>query len=122
MSHTNDINLKTFEKNEFNENMFGNSIIEILKLCIKTHQNESMIKMLEIAKDKPNTYMELLAVAIFGKNFDIIKLMVEKLKITENDSLFMIAISFYNSILPENSELKSNEAKENYNIIQCPNI
>ena len=120
MSHPNDINLNTFEKMNSMKNMFGNSIIEILKPSIKTHQNESVIKMLEIAKDKPDTYMELLAVAIFHKNFDIIKLMVEKFKITENDSPFMNAISFYNSILPENSELKSNEAKENYNIIQCP--
>ena len=120
MSHPNDINLNTFEKMKSMKNMFGNSIIEILKPSIKTHQNESVIKMLEIAKDKPDTYMELLAVAIFHKNFEIIKLMVEKFKITENDSPFMNAISFYNSILPENSELKSNEAKENYNIIQCP--
>ena len=120
MSHPNDINLNTFEKMNSMKNMFGNSIIEILKPSIKTHQNESVIKMLEIAKDKPDTYMELLAVAIFHKNFEIIKLMVEKFKITENDSPFMNAISFYNSILPENSELKSNEAKENYNIIQCP--
>jgi len=120
MSHPNDINLNTFEKMNSMKNMFGNSIIEILKPSIKTHQNESVIKMLEIAKDKPDTYMELLAVAIFHKNFDIIKLMVEKFKIAENDSPFMNAISFYNSILPENSELKSNEAKENYNIIQCP--
>ena len=120
MSHPNDINLNTFEKMNSMKNMFGNSIIEILKPSIKSHQNESVIKMLEIAKDKPDTYMELLAVAIFHKNFEIIKLMVEKFKITENDSPFMNAISFYNSILPENSELKSNEAKENYNIIQCP--
>jgi len=102
------------------KNMFGNSIIEILKPNIKSHQNESVIKMLEMTKDKPESYMELLAVAIFHKNFEIIKYMVEKFKITEGDSPFMNALSFYNSILPDNSDNKLNEPKENYNPIQCP--
>ena len=120
MSHPNDINLNTLEKMTSMKNMFGNSIIEILKPNIKSHQNESVIKMLEIAKDKPDNYMELLAVAIFHKNFEIIKYMVEKFNITENDSPFMSAISFYNSILPDNSEFKLNDSRENYNMIQCP--
>ena len=118
MSKPNDINLNTYEKMASMKNMFGNSIIEILKPNIKSHQNESVFKMLEIAKDKPETYMELLSVAIFHKNFEIIKYMVEKFKITEGDSPFMNALSFYNSILPEN--LKLTEPKENYNLIQCP--
>ena len=120
MSHPNDINLNTLEKMTSMKNMFGNSIIEILKPNIKSHQNESVIKMLEIAKDKPDNYMELLALAIFHKNFEIIKYMVEKFNITENDSPFMSAISFYNSILPDNSEFKLNDSRENYNMIQCP--
>ena len=120
MSHPNDINLNTLEKMTSMKIMFGNSIIEILKPNIKSHQNESVIKMLEIAKDKPDNYMELLAVAIFHKNFEIIKYMVEKFNITENDSPFMSAISFYNSILPDNSEFKLNDSRENYNMIQCP--
>jgi ankyrin repeat protein len=120
MSHPNDINLNTLEKMTSMKNMFGNSIIEILKPNIKSHQNESVIKMLEIAKDKPYTYMELLSVAIFHRNFEIIKYMVEKFNITESDSPFMSALSFYNSILPDNSEFKLNDARENYNMIQCP--
>ena len=120
MSHPNDINLNTLEKMTSMKNMFGNSIIEILKPNIKSHQNESVIKMLEIAKDKPDTYMELLSVAIFHRNFEIIKYMVEKFSITESDSPFMSALSFYNSILPDNSEFKLNDARENYNMIQCP--
>ena len=120
MSKPNDINLNTYEKMASMKNMFGNSIIEILKPNIKSHQNESVFKMLEIAKDKPETYMELLSVAIFHKNFEIIKYMVEKFKITEGDSPFMSALSFYNSILPDNSQFKLTEAKENYNLIQCP--
>ena len=120
MSLPNDINLNTYEKMASMKNMFGNSIIEILKPNIKSHQNESVIKMLEMTKDKPETYMELLAVAIFHKNFEIIKYMVEKFKITEGDSPFMNALSFYNSILPDNSDNKLNEPKENYNPIQCP--
>ena len=120
MSLPNDINLSTFEKMNSMKNMFGNSIIEILKPNIKTHQNESVIKMLEITKDKPETFLELLSVAIFHKNIEIVKYMVEKFKITEVDSPFMNALSFHNSIFPENSEFKLNEAKENYNLIQCP--
>ena len=120
MSHPNDINLNTLEKMTSMKNMFGNSIIEILKPNIKSHQNESVIKMLEIAKDKPDAYMELLSVAIFHRNFEIIKYMVEKFNITESDSPFMSALSFYNSILPDNSEFKLNDARENYNMIQCP--
>ena len=118
MSKPNDINLNTYEKMASIKNSFGNSIIEILKPNIKSHQNESVFKMLEIAKDKPESYIELLSVAIFHKNFEIIKYMVEKCKITEGDSPFMNALSFQNSILPEN--LKLNEPKENYNLIQCP--
>ena len=53
--------------------------------------------------------MELLSVAIFHKNFAIIKYMVEKFKITEGDSPFMNVLSFYNSILPDNSDKKINE-------------
>ena len=94
MSHPSDINLNTYEKMNSMKNMFGNSIIEILKPNIKSHQNESVIKMLEIAKDKPETYLELLSVAISHRNMDIIKYMVEKLKITEGDSPFMNALSF----------------------------
>jgi hypothetical protein len=120
MSLPNDINLNTYEKMASMKNMFGNSIIEILKPNIKTHQNESVIKMLEMTKDKPEAYMELLSVAIFHKNFAIIKYMVEKFKITEGDSPFMNVLSFYNSILPDNSDKKINEPKENYNLIQCP--
>ena len=120
MSHPSDINLNTLEKMTSMKNMFGNSIIEILKPNIKSGQNESVIKMLEIAKDKPDTYMELLSVAIFHKNFEIIKYMVEKFNINESDSPFMSALSFYNSILPDNSENKLNDSRENYTMIQCP--
>ena len=120
MSHPSDINLNTLEKMTSMKNMFGNSIIEILKPNIKSGQNESVIKMLEIAKDKPDTYMELLSVAIFHKNFEIIKYMVEKFNINESDSPFMSALSFYNSILSDNSENKLNDSRENYTMIQCP--
>ena len=120
MSHPNDINMNTYEKISSMKNMFGNGIVEILKPNIKTHQNESVIKMLDLAKDQPNTYIELLSVAIFHRNFEIIKYMVEKFHITENDSPFMNALSFYNSIFPDNSEHKINEAKDNYDVVKCP--
>ena len=120
MSLGNDINLNTYEKMNNMKNMFGNSFIEILKPNIKAHQNESVIKVLEIAKDKPETYLELLPVSIFHKNFEIVKYMIEQFKLTENDSPYMSALSFHNSIFPENSEHKIEEAKENYLPIQCP--
>ena len=74
-----------YEKMANMKNMLGGSFIEFLKPNIKTKQNDSVLKMLEIAKDKPDTYLELLAVAIFHKNFEIIKYMVEKFNITEAD-------------------------------------
>ena len=86
--------LSDYEKMTKMKNMLGGSFIEFLKPNIKSKQNESVIKMLEIAKDKPETYLELLAVAIFHQNFEIIKYMVEKFKITEADAPSMNALSF----------------------------
>ena len=112
--------LSDYEKMTKMKNMLGGSFIEFLKPNIKSKQNESVIKMLEIAKDKPETYLELLAVAIFHQNFEIIKYMVEKFKITEADAPSMNALSFFNSILPENSKDKLIDAKDNYIDVQCP--
>ena len=117
MSIPND--LSAYEKMNNMKNMLGGSFIEYLKPNIKSKQNESVLKMLEIAKDKPETYLELLAVAIFHQNFEIIKYMVEKFKIMETDSPYMKASSFFNSIIPDDSEDKINDGKE-YIDIQVP--
>ena len=119
MSLQNDIN--AFEKVNNMKNLLGGSFIEYLKPNIKTKQNESVLKMLEIAKDKPETYLELLAVAIFHKNFEIIKYMIENFKIMETDSPYMKASSFYNSILTDDSKDKINDSKD-YIDIQIPFI
>ena len=119
MSLQNDIN--AFEKVNNMKNLLGGSFIEYLKPNIKTKQNESVLKMLEIAKDKPETYLELLAVAIFHKNFEIIKYMIEHFKIMETDSPYMKASSFYNSILTDDSKDKINDSKD-YIDIQIPFI
>jgi ankyrin repeat protein len=92
--------------------MLGGSFIEFLKRIIKAKQNESVIKMLELAKDKPETYLELLPVAIFHQNFEIIKYMLTNFKIMEINSLYKKASSFYNSILSEDSKDKINDWKD----------
>ena len=117
MSIPND--LSTYETMNNMKNMLGGSFIEYLKPNIKTKQNENVLKMLEIAKDKPETYLELLAVAIFHQNFEVIKYMVEKFKIMEVDCPYMKASSFYNSILPDDSKDKINDGKD-YIDIQVP--
>jgi len=109
-----------YEKMANMKNMLGGSFIEFLKPNIKTKQNDSVLKMLEIAKDKPDTYLELLAVAIFHKNFEIIQNMVEKFNITEADIPPMNALSFHNSIFPDNSPNILKDAKDNYNEVNCP--
>ena len=63
MSIPND--LINYEKLANMKNYIGGNFIELLKPNIKTKQNENVIKMLDIAKDKPETYIELLSVAIF---------------------------------------------------------
>ena len=117
MSIQNDIN--AFEKVNNMKNMLGGSFIEFLKPNIKAKQNESVLKMLELAKEKPETYLELLAVAIFHQNIEIIKYMITNFKIDEADSPYMKASSFYNSILSEDSKDKINDSKD-YKDIQIP--
>ena len=118
MSIPNDFS--TYEKMANMKNFLGGSVVEILKQNIKSKQNENVKKMLDFAKEKPETYMELVAVAIFHQNLDIIKHMIEKFKITEVDIPYINAISFYNGILKDNSKEKINDPKESYLDIQCP--
>ena len=112
-------NINAYEKVNNMKNVLGGSFIELLKPNIKLKQNESVLKMLEIAKDKPEAYLELLAVAIFHQNFEIIKMMVEQNHLTETDTPYIIANSFYNAILPDNSKDRLSDGKENYIGVQC---
>ena len=106
--------MSAYEKMANMKNFLGDSFMEIFKQNIKSNQNENVIKMLDIAKDKPEIYMELFAIAIFHHNLEIIKIIKEKFNITKNNILYTNALSFYNSILKDNSTEKINEPKENY--------
>ena len=118
MSIPND--LSTYEKMANMKNLLGGSFVEILKQNIKSQQNENVKKMLDIAKEKPDAYIELLSVAIFHHNKEIIEYMIDKFKLTEADIPYINSLSFYNSILKDNSPDKLNDAKENYIEIDCP--
>ena len=120
MSIPNDIS--TYEKMANMKNIIGDSFVELLKQSIKNNQNENVIKMLDMTKEKPETFYELLPVAILSQNFEIVKYMVEKFKITEAETPNMNALSFVNSIYPDNSKNKLNEAKDNYLLVQSPFI
>ena len=92
-------NIKAYERMASMTNMLGVSLIDMLKPNIKTKQNDNVIKMLDIVKDKPEAYLDLLSVAIFHKNLEIIKLIIEKYINSEIEVPYMNAFSFYNSIL-----------------------
>ena len=66
---------RIYEKMANVENLLGGSFVELLKQNIKSQQNENATKMLDIAKEKPETYIELLSVAIFHHNKGIIEYM-----------------------------------------------
>ena len=113
-------NIESYDKIHSMNNMIGISLIDILKPNIKTKQNDNVIQMLDIVKDEPEAYLELLSVAIIHRNFEIIKLIIEKYIKTEIDSPSINSLVFFNSILPDDSKLKLNDTKENYEDIICP--
>ena len=113
-------NIKAYERMASMTNMLGVSLIDMLKPNIKTKQNDNVIKMLDIVKDKPEAYLDLLSVAIFHKNLEIIKLIIEKYINSEIEVPYMNAFSFYNSILTDDSKYKLTDSKDNYIEIACP--
>ena len=114
--------LSTLEQMQNMKNMIGDGFIEFLKPSIKAHQNENVLKMLDLAKEKPESCIELLSVAIFHHNIPVIKHIIEKLNLTENDSPYINALNFHNSIFPDNSPNKLTDAKEAFIDIQIPFI
>ena len=118
MSLPKDIN--TLEKMNSMKNMLGDSFIEILKPSIKTKQNENVLKMLELSKDRLQPCLELFSVAIFHHNIPVIKYILENHNLSEADSPYINALSFHNSIFPDDSKEKINEAKESYLEFQIP--
>ena len=114
--------LSTLEQMQNMKNMIGDGFIEFLKPSIKSHQNENVLKMLDLAKEKPESCIELLSVAIFHHNIPVIKHIIEKLNLTENESPYINALNFHNSIFPDNSPYKLTEAKEAFIDVQIPFI
>ena len=120
MSIPND--LSNLEKMQNMKNMFGDGFIEFLKQSIKIHQNDNVIKMLDLTKDKPETYIELLSVAILHHNIPVFKHIIEKFNLTENDSPYINALSFYNSIFADDSPNKLTETKDGFIDVQIPYV
>ena len=98
----------------------NSSLIDILKPYIKKKDNKSVIEMLNMGKDEPEAYLELLSVAILHKNLDITKLIIDKYISSDIQALNMNAYSFFNSIFPDNSKYLLEDHKENYFEITCP--
>lgn len=46
------------------KNLFNGNLMEIIKPMIKQKSNESVMKMMDIIKDKPESWFEFLAVSI----------------------------------------------------------
>ena len=112
--------LNSFENMNKMKNMLGDGFIEYLKPSIKMKQNENVLKMLELTKDKPQPCLELFAVAIFHHNVPVMKYILENLNLSEAESPYINALSFYNSIFPDDSKEKINDSKESYLEFQIP--
>ena len=93
--------------------------LEPLKQNIKSKKNDEFKNYLS-SIDKPQIYLELLPIAIFHQNFEIVKLMVEKFNIKNTVFVNMNASSFYNSILKDDSKDKITEGKDIYIDVQIP--
>jgi len=109
-------NLISLDKIPNVKNILG---LELLKQNIKSKKNDEIKNYLS-SIDKPQIYLELLPIAIFHQNFEIIKLMVEKFNIKNTVFVNMNASSFYNSILKDDSKDKITEGKDIYIDVQIP--
>ena len=108
--------LKNFDKMK---NMINVSLIDLLIPEIKSNQNENVIKMLDIVKDKPDAYLNLLSVAIFHKNLKIVELILDKYFTSDIQEPYINSNFLYNSILSENSKNKLTD-KNYYTEEICP--
>ena len=109
-------NLISLDKLPNVKNILG---LELLKQNIKSKKNDEIKNYLS-SIDKPQIYLELLPIAIFHQNFEIIKLMVEKFYIKNTVFVNMNASSFFNSILKDDSKDKITEGKDIYIDVQIP--
>ena len=113
-------NMKNLEKLSNMKNMLNVSLIDILIPDIKSQKNENVMKMLEVVKDKPEVYINLLSVAIFHKNKKIVELILDKYLNSEIEEPFLNTQFLNNAILPENSKYKLTDSKDNYLEEICP--
>ena len=113
-------NMKNLEKLSNMKNMLNVSLIDILIPDIKSHKNDNVIKMLEVVKDKPEVYINLLSVAIFHNNKNIVEIILDKYFNTEIEEPYLNTQFLNNAILPENSKYKLTDSKDNYLEEVCP--
>ena len=109
-------NLYTLDKMPNMKNIIS---LELLKQHLKSKQNDD-VKSYLATIDKPEIYFELLPIAIFHQNLEIIKFMVEKFNIKNTFFLNMNVCAFYNSILKDDSKNKITEGKDIYIDVQIP--
>jgi hypothetical protein len=104
------------------KNMFDNNVIELIKPSIKEKSNEKVLKFIEIIKERPEYWFEFISISIFHQNFQIMKYMIETFRIKPTQNPTLNALSFYNNILPDNSDLIIKDQKELYIDFDCPLI
>ena len=112
--------LKNLDKISNMQNMLNLSLIDMIIPDIKSNKNENVIKMLDIVKDKPDAYLNLLLVSIIHRNKKIVELILEKYFTTEITNPYINAQFLHNAILPENSTNKLKDSKNNYIEEICP--
>ena len=102
------------------KNMVSGNLLEFIKPQIKNHQNENVLKIMDMIHDHPDLWLEFLSLSIVHKNFSIMKYMIETFRINPNQKSFLNSLTFYNDILPDNSNLRINDNKELYIDIEVP--
>ena len=113
-------NIKNLETISNMQNMLNVSLIDMLIPDIKSKKNENVIKMLDVVKDKPDVYLNLLSVAIFHKNKEIVELILDKYLTTEIEDPYLNTQFLYNATLPDKSKGKLTDSKNNYYEEICP--
>ena len=102
------------------KNMVSGNLLEFIKPQIKNHQNENVLKIMDMIHEHPDIWLEFLSLSIVHKNFSIMKYMIETFRINPNQKSFLNSLTFYNDILPDNSHLRINDHKELFIDIEVP--
>jgi ankyrin repeat protein len=102
------------------KNMVSGNLLEFIKPQIKNHQNENVLKIMDMIHDHPDIWLEFLSLSIVHKNYSIMKYMIETFRINPNQKSFLNSLTFYNDILPDNSNLRINDHKELFIDVEVP--